>query len=358
MFSRNELQPGTQAYEEYYRIHPEKKPLDDKFRELPGILSPLSREADPVIYASANSNFSFIDNMQRLVDGPVAVDRVPLSTEDITRYLKTWILKLGAHSVGITELKEYHIYTVGGRNKRYGIPIKLRHKYALVYTVEMDAEMIASAPAAPTIMESAQQYLRAGTIAIQVAMFLRSLGYSARAHIDANYQVVAPSLASDAGLGEVGRMSILMTPKLGPRCRLGVITTELPLICDTKKTYNSIIDFCNRCKKCAVVCPSQAISYTDRTEEHGILRWKINHEKCFTYWCKAGTDCARCMAVCPYSYPDSAPHNLVRWAARRSGFTRRAVITLDRVFYGAAPEPKPAPDWVPPRPERIHTGYS
>jgi hypothetical protein len=40
---------------------------------------------------------------------------------------------------------------------------------------------------------------------------------------------------------------------------------------------------------------------------------------------------------------------MVRWAARRSGFARRAVIGLDRVFYGTVPPPKPAPAWVPPK---------
>jgi len=205
--------------------------------------------------------------------------------------------------------------------------------------------MIQSAPAAPSIMESAQQYLHAGTIAVQVAMFLRSLGYASRAHIDANYQVVCPAIASDAGLGEVGRMSILMTPDLGPRCRLGVVTTEMPLICDNKKPDNSIIDFCNRCKKCAVVCPSQAISYYDRTEEDGILRWKINHEKCYTFWCKAGTDCARCMAVCPYSYPQTFLHNTVRFLIKHSSIFRKIAPFLDTLFYGKKPQPKPLEEW-------------
>ena len=49
---------------------------------------------------------------------------------------------------------------------------------------------------------------------------------TARAHIDGNYQVIAPLVARDAGLGTIGRMGLLMTPELGPRVRLAVVTTR------------------------------------------------------------------------------------------------------------------------------------
>ncbi len=40
MFSRNELKPDTENFNIYYSNNPEKKNLDDKFREKPGLLSP------------------------------------------------------------------------------------------------------------------------------------------------------------------------------------------------------------------------------------------------------------------------------------------------------------------------------
>ena len=81
----------------------------------------------------------------------------------------------------------------------------------------MDKEMVDTAPLGPTAMESAQQYVDSGIVALQLAQFIRRLGYSARAHIDGNYRVVCPLVARDAGLGELGRMGLLMTPDLGPR---------------------------------------------------------------------------------------------------------------------------------------------
>ena len=67
----------------------------------------------------------------------------------------------------------------------------------------MDRAMVMSAPLAPTLMESAQQYVESGVIAVQVAAFIRGLGYPARAHIDGNYRVICPLVARAAGLGVV-----------------------------------------------------------------------------------------------------------------------------------------------------------
>ena len=67
------------------------------------------------------------------------------------------------------------------------------------------------------------------------------------------------------------------------------------------------------------------------------LRWAIDFETCYRYWNMIGTDCASCMRVCPYSHPDSAAHNLVRVAIRKSASARRAMVWLDDLFYGVKP---------------------
>jgi ferredoxin len=142
-------------------------------------------------------------------------------------------------------------------------------------------------------------------------------------------------------------MGLLMTPTLGPRVRLGVVTTDLPLVPDQRDDDSSMLDFCRICLKCADNCPVRAIPDGDREMINGALRWRINPDTCFRYWNVIGTDCGRCMDVCPYSYPNSAMHNVVRWAVRRSGAARRGVYWLDRLFYGSKPAPSPAPGWVP-----------
>jgi ferredoxin len=350
MFARARLEPDTTNYEAYYALRPENKPSDDKTRSLPGLLSPAASEANPLVFAATDATFATIEAMSGAAEGPAAPVAGESQITELTDYVKNLTLYWGAHTVGITELKPYHIYTHVGRGSgTYGAPITLDQRTAIAFTVEMDHTMVGTAPASPTVLESARQYLYAAQIAIQLCNFIRSQGYPARAHIDGNYRVVAPLVARDAGLGEIGRMGLLMTPTLGPRVRLGVVTTDLPLNPDLRTDDPSVLDFCRVCKKCADTCPVRAIPSADRQEIDGALRWRINQDICYRYWCVTGTDCARCMALCPYSYPDSTPHNLVRWAVRHSGAARRAVIWLDGVFYGTAPSPKPAPSWIPPQ---------
>ncbi len=104
--------------------------------------------------------------------------------------------------------------------------------------------MINAAPRMPAVMESARQYAESGKIAVILAAAIRNLGYPARAHIDSNYRVIAPLVAKDAGLGEIGRMGLLMTPRLGPRVRLAVVTTDVPLVTDQPTFDPTVIDFC------------------------------------------------------------------------------------------------------------------
>jgi len=348
MFARAYLIPGSPEYEAYYAMRPENQVADDKIRALPGLLSPAAKKANTLAFASARASFALTGALREEVEGPPDAVRSQLTAAQMTPYIKDLARYYGARTVGITELQPYHVYSHIGRGSgEYGAPITLDHRYAIAFTVEMDHAMMGPAPDAPTVMESARQYVEAARVALQLSYLIRWLGYPARAHIDGNYRVIAPLVARDAGLGEIGRMGLLMTPELGPRVRLGVVTTDLPLIPDQRSDDTSAIDFCRICKKCAENCPSRSIPLDDRQEIGGALRWRINSDSCFHYWNVTGTDCGLCMAVCPYSHPDNPAHNLMRWAVRRSGLARRAVLWMDDVFYGHKPVPRPAPGWVP-----------
>lgn len=183
-------------------------------------------------------------------------------------------------------------------------------------------------------------------IATQLALTLRNLGYEAKTHIDANYDVICPLVARDAGLGEIGRMGLLMTPKLGPRVRIAVVSTDASLLVDKPGYDNTVIDFCLRCKKCANVCPSASIPFGERQNHPGGLRWQINQESCFTYWCTVGTDCGRCLAVCPYSHKVNAFHDFIRWGIRNNFIFRRVAVKLDDIFYGSRPGQGKVPGWA------------
>jgi ferredoxin len=347
MFARARLQPGTPEYESYYHDHPENKKGDDRDRARPGLLSPHARLANPYLFASADASFFLTEELRKAVDGPVADERSELPPDKMTDYLKSLTLYYGALKVGVTELKPYHIYSHIGRGTgTYGAPIELNHSFAIAFTVEMDFTMMGVSPDPPVTMESARQYVEAARIAIQLAAAIRALGYPARAHVDGNYRVIAPLVGRDAGLGEIGRMGLLMAPRQGPRIRVNVVTTDAPLLPDQRHQDTSVIDFCRICKKCADNCPTKSISFDDRQEIDGALRWRINPESCYSYWTVIGTDCGRCMAVCPYSHPDNFMHNLVRWGNTKSGGFRRLANWMDDFFYGKYPTKHEPPKWT------------
>jgi reductive dehalogenase len=338
MFARARLAPGSDEFEEYYKQHPEHLKSDTRFRRLPGLLSPRAKLAEPVAFASAETSFSKAESMREAVDGPVADARRGISPPAATRELKQRVLEWGARDAGATRLRDYHVYSHVGRGTGvWGEPIEFQESWALAFSVEMDHQIMRSAPAAPVVAESARRYVQAARIAVDLAELIRSWGYPARAHIDGNYRVIAPLVAADAGLGEIGRMGILMTPRLGPRVRLGVVTTSLPLSPDGPGDNPATLDFCTICQKCADNCPPKAIPSGNREPVDSGLRWQLDSDACFRYWSAVGTDCGRCMTVCPFSHPDNFAHNLVRWLIRTSPGARRPLLWADDLFYGRRP---------------------
>jgi ferredoxin len=347
MFARARLKPGSPNYTAYYEMRPENKKSDDNTRSKPGLLSPEAKLANDLLFTSPGASFTLTEVMGEIVEGNAAWEKMTLPVEKMTTYIKGLAGYYGALDVGITELKPYHVYSHIGRGSGfYGAEIPVEHDFAVAFTVEMDHAMVGANPTPPGVMESAKQYVEAGRVAVQLAEAIRRMGYEARAHIDGNYRVIAPLVARDAGLGEIGRMGLLMTPKQGPRVRLGVVTTSLELIPDKRVPSEAVIDFCMICKKCADNCPSKSIPFEVRQEFDGTLRWRINPESCFLYWNVIGTDCGICMTVCPYSHPDTLPHNMLRWGIARSGFVRRGALRLDDLFFGKKPAQREAPKWA------------
>ena len=340
MFSRLEITRYPDRTKDYYLQNPKNLKKDKKWHNKPGLMGQKSTMYSTMHFAAAEASFDVIGELRSCVSPNISDKKQNLSSEDITQFIKTWGKKLGALDIGICELKPYHFYSHRGRGDVYGKEVLNKHKYAIALTVEMDKDYLATGPSAPTVIESAQQYLNSGAIALQLTYFIANIGYSAKAHIDGNYEVVCPLVARDAGMGEIGRMGLLMTPNLGPRVRIAVITTDVPVITNERNYNGSVHDFCQICKKCADVCPSQAIPKDPKKEISGIKRWQINQEKCFNYWCTVGTDCGRCMSVCPYSHPDNSLHNMVRWGIKKSWFFRRIALWMDDFFYGRKPKVK------------------
>jgi ferredoxin len=343
IFARFELKRKNTKYVNYYNRKPEYQGIDDEIRKLPDILTPEHMKKDPILFSLTAAEDDYLKQHLKLVNGDVNPDKTELSPFDNTRIIKNVVKYLGGDICGVCELDQHYVYSHVGRGPEpYGAEINLEHKYAVVFAIEMDFDMIATSPKPPVIVETEKKYVEVAKISVIVADHIRRLGYDARAHIaGSNYQAILPPLGWLAGLGEIGRIGILITEKFGPRVRLGLITTDLPLTPDAARSFG-VQDFCKNCKKCATNCPAQAIPYGDKTEENGALKWVLNREGCYRFWRKAGTDCAMCLYVCPYSKPQNWFHDSVRKLISQSSTAQKVSLWADNYFYGENPLTKEA----------------
>ncbi|MCK5146715.1 reductive dehalogenase [bacterium] len=343
------LKPGMPEFDQFYDTHPELKKGDDAIRELPGLAGV---KAESYNSWTTPFNIATFDVMEKLYQDiewapdPVEMQAITASPEEWSVRIKGFAHYSGADMTGITSTDPAYIYSHIGRSPgKWGAPINLDHPNAIVIGVEMDHSMIRHAPHHTATTESSRCYMKAGQTALVLARYIQRLGYKARAHIDGNYRVICPPLAVAAGLGELSRMGLVVTPEYGARIRFAVITTDLPLIHD-KACQFGVQDFCEICKKCATNCPSGAVEKGDKKVVRGVLKWQSNQEKCFSYWNRVGSDCSICIKVCPYSHPNTPVHQIIRWGIRRNPVSRFLALAGDDFFYGRRPKNSfPLPDW-------------
>lgn len=301
MFARMSYEKDSKEYHDYYKRNPDKKQIDDEFRELPNICGEGTATFHPIHSPFADAGFRFLGDIKKYVEGEVNKNKVEVTAEEITSKIKKLSKYIGAKLVGITKMQDYHYYSHRGRNpETYGNKIEKFHKYGIVFAVEMDKDMINRAPQCEEVIAVTKGYIDSAIIGMWISYYIRELGYDARNHMDGNYLVVAPLVAMDAGLGEIGRNGLLITKKYGQRVRLGVITTDMPLIVDKREEFG-IKEFCKICNKCSKTCPGKAIPKDDMKMIDGKLRWQIEQEKCYGMWRRLGTDCGVCLSTCPFT---------------------------------------------------------
>ncbi len=343
------LESGMPEFDEYYRDHPEKLEFDEQVRSLPQLADPGSQTYHRLASPFQAAAFEVLESITRDIEwqpAPIEAAPVQAAPEEFSRRLKGFARYLGADLVGTTRLNPAYVYSHIGRSPgRWGASITLDHSHALAIGVEMSHDMVRHAPDSATTTETAFKYFEAAKIAMLVARYINLLGYEARAHVDGNYRVMCGPIAADAGLGELGRLGLLISTTFGPRLRLSVVTTNLPLPQDEPVCFG-VQHFCHFCRKCATCCPSGAIDSGQKAIYQGVEKWQTNQESCYRFWRVQGSDCAICVKVCPYSHPDTPMHELVRWAVARNARARRLALLADDLFYGRRPKARyDLPEW-------------
>jgi len=263
---------------------------------------------------------------------------------EVSRDVKTAAAFFGASLVGICKLDRRWLYSpvylitpAGGQMAENNIPDEFQH--AVVIAVEMDYEAIKCSPAHPASAATGVGYSRMAFTAGLLAQYIRGLGYQAIPC--GNDTACSIPMAIDAGLGEIARNGLLITPQFGPRVRLAKILTDMPLIPDRPIAFG-VWNFCMICERCAQKCPSQSIMFGKPTEmphnisnREGVLTWHINAETCLNFWAHNGTDCSNCIRVCPFNKPTGMLHDWVRWGIHKAPRLNRLFLWGDDLFgYG------------------------
>ncbi len=205
--------------------------------------------------------------------------------------------ELGVDLVGFANLK--HLNPILGSS--YGTFWVKDLPYAISIAIRLDENILNSLKDAPNyeyFYHYREVNLKLDEISLKLEKFLYENGFKARAikaskTVDNVRQIGTLThkvVANYAGLGWIGKSSLLVTPQFGAKVRLATVLTNAVLT----KNNNLIYQNCGTCAKCELICPANAI-------DHG----GFTREKCLKYLTKFLKDyrigeliCGLCVKVC------------------------------------------------------------
>jgi len=149
-------------------------------------------------------------------------------------------------------------------------------------------------------------------IVVSCVQYIERQGYSAigqtSTYVTSDNNLTTPmphkTVATQAGLGWIGKNALLITPEYGSAIRISSVITDMPLIADIPINKSK----CGECSNCATNCPASAING---------ISWDINStrdELLNPFKCRKkarelskeriGIEislCGKCIEVCPFT---------------------------------------------------------
>lgn len=219
---------------------------------------------------------------------------------NITKTVEEMLVEEGASLTGVADLSQ-----ITGNGWSRGVAVAVR----------IPVDIISAIGDGPTLeyFEAYHQLNRTlNELVTKGASYLTELGYTAVAQTTdyvtetEDYRTAIPhkTVATNAGLGWIGKSALFVTKEYGSAVRLSSILTNAPLECGTAVTESR----CGDCMECTNACPGKAISgklwsrnidrdeffnpFACRKKARELARRAIEKEI---------TLCGKCIEVCPYT---------------------------------------------------------
>jgi ferredoxin len=231
--------------------------------------------SEPLIHAAA-------------VSGDLEPTATPVAGKNVTEDIRLKARELGFGEVGFTKYDRRHTYISKRRWAKF--------EHAICLALEQDYVQTQSLPSMDAEFAHFGTYEIEGAIALDLADYIRSLGYHAQVHSPNDNSAVYIPMFVAAGLGQLGANGQLLSPHFGSRARLAIITTDAPITYDQPIDYG-IHQFCQVCQVCVNRCPGRAI-VNEKVWWRGVEKNKLIYERCRPVMARYD-GCAVCMKTCP-----------------------------------------------------------
>jgi reductive dehalogenase len=327
-----------------------------------GLYDAVSREGlrQPFIgYRSVKSNQDYGNR----ADPPVNIPKHQGTPEENMKMMRTVSKLRGAAVAGCLlvddKTKKFFFKSQGGRKTVWAdvddaeetkteriTPNKA--KYILSLTVPMSEEMIRRMPTALAEGAVMLGYSYGRILNSGLSNYLWCLGYLGLGAGDNSWKC-HPPMNIWSGCGEPSRMhQNYVSPELGASQRAFAIVTDLPMA-PTQPIDFGIWEYCKDCKKCAQICPNDALDRINRDPTYesdwfpynqpGQKCYEFSFAKCRQWWYMISSGCGMCMSACPFSHKSYGTiHDIVSSIVSVTPIFNGFLKNMDDLFgYGLYP---------------------
>jgi epoxyqueuosine reductase QueG len=217
-------------------------------------------------------------------------------SDRLTTQLKSLAKSEGADLVGIASIQRFRNVPKGYTPK----DILRSAKFTITLGIHLLDSVVETTPSREYAIHTRVVNSELNQIAYRIARFLEDSGYVA-IPVPASYPSDSSKHMGDlshrhaavfAGLGQIGRNSLLVTPQYGPRVRLVTVVTNAPLKPDPPLK----LDLCKGCDICIRACPAGALAKNKKTDKKKCVSYSKEIRKKFDLDSRY---CGLCIKVCP-----------------------------------------------------------